>query len=211
MDRIDLLILQNPGASRFPPDTVRAAFEAVCGANGRCRYVELPERERTAFTANEVRDAVQAGCRRVVAVGGDGTIGMVAGALIRHAPPTGAVSLGIVPAGTANIFAKELGIPIELNEAVRTATEDADTVAIDAILAGDRFVLTQVGIGPDAIMIRHTSREDQARRGRLAYITTFLQRAFRHRSRSFAITADGSVIRARALGSTVVCANPSTR
>jgi hypothetical protein len=71
-------------------------------------------------------------------------------------------------------------------------------VAIDAILAGDRFVLTQVGIGPDAIMIRHTSREDQARRGRLAYITTFLQRAFRHRSRSFAITADGSVIRARA-------------
>ena len=199
MSRIDLLILQNPGASRFPPDAVRAAFEGPDGAPDRLRYVVLPDdQDRAAFVSQAVGDAVRSGCRRVVAVGGDGTVGMVAGALIRHAPPTGAVSLGIVPAGTANILAGELGIPGDLDAAVRTAIGDSDTVAIDAIDAGDRFVFTQVGIGPDAIMIRHTSRADQARRGRLAYVWTYLQRAFRHRSRRFAIRVDGSTIHARA-------------
>lgn len=199
MSGIDLLILQNPGASRFPPEEVRAAFEKACGLPERCRLVELPANgDRGAFTSEAVQDALRSGCRRVVAVGGDGTVGMIAGALIRHAPPTGGVSLGIVPAGTANVLARELGIPIELEDAVRTAVEDADTVTIDAILAGDRIVLTQVGIGPDAVMIRHTKREDQARRGRLAYIATFLRRAFRYRPRRFTITVDGHPVHARA-------------
>jgi diacylglycerol kinase family enzyme/membrane-associated phospholipid phosphatase len=199
MSGIDLLVLQNPGASRFPPDDVRAAFEAACGPGIRCRYVELPQDgNRVAFVSEAIQDAVGSGCRRVVAVGGDGTVGMVAGALIRHAPPTGAVSLGVIPAGTANVMARELGISFDLDTAVRTAVEDGDTVTIDAIEAGERTVLTQVGIGADALMIRHTKPEDRARRGRLAYMTTFLQRAFRHRPGRFSITADGTVIHARA-------------
>jgi diacylglycerol kinase (ATP) len=197
VSRIELLVLQNPGASRFPAEAVRTAFEEIRGSGDGLRYVVLPAREsRVSLVSDEVQEAVRSGCRRVVAVGGDGTVGMVAGALIRHAPPS--VSLGIVPAGTANILARELGIPVELNEAVRTAIEDGDTVTIDAIEAADRYVLTQVGIGPDALMIRHTSREDQARRGRLAYVTTFLRRAFRHSPRRYSITVDGSLIRARA-------------
>ncbi len=58
------------------------------------------------------RQAVRAGYRLVIAMGGDGTIEAVARALIGHK-----VRLGILPAGTYNNVALSLGIPLELEGA----------------------------------------------------------------------------------------------
>jgi len=199
MGRIDLLILRNPGASRFPADELRAALDRAAPPGCTHRYVVLPNSEdRATFASAEIARAVESGCRRVVAVGGDGTVGLIAGAIVRTVPPSIPVSLGIVPGGTANVLARELGIPLGLEDAVSVAVSDGVTIAIDAIEAGDRYVLTQVGIGPDALMIRSTSREDQARSGRWAYVRVFLRLAFRHRPRRYTMTVDGAEIRVRA-------------
>ena len=198
MSRIDLLILRNPGASRFPADELRAAIDQAVPPDRTRHDVVLPKEDRAAFASREIVRAVEAGCRRVIAVGGDGTVGLVAGAIIRSVPPSIPVSLGIVPGGTANVLARELGIPLGLEDSVSVAVSDGVTIAIDAIEAGDRYVFTQVGIGPDALMIRSTSREDQARSGRWAYVRVFLRLAFRHRPRWFTMTVDGAEIRVRA-------------
>ena len=65
----------------------------------------------------EVARALKSGCQRVVAVGGDGTVAAVAESLAcrrssRHRP-------GRDPAGTANVLARELGIPVKLEDAVQ--------------------------------------------------------------------------------------------
>jgi diacylglycerol kinase family enzyme/membrane-associated phospholipid phosphatase len=196
MGRVERLILRNPSASRFPAESVRTACETACP--GGCRFVELPGEDRAGFVSREIASAVGQGCRRVVAVGGDGTVGLIAGALVRSVPPTVPVSIGIIPAGTANVLARELGIPLALGDAVPIALGEGGTVVIDAIQAGDRYVFTQVGIGPDALMIRDTSREGSKKGGRWTYVRTFVRRALRHRPQRYTITVDGTEIRARA-------------
>lgn len=76
-----------------------------------------------------VREAIAAGCDRVVAVGGDGTTHLVANALL-DANAT-AVTLGIVPAGTGSDLARSLAIPHDPDRALRRALLGAPT-AVDA-------------------------------------------------------------------------------
>lgn len=94
------------------------------------------------------REAAEAGCSVVVACGGDGTINEVVNGLAH-----GAAALGVIPLGTANVFAAEMGIP-------RNPIEAADALAsgrvrrVDLGLAGDRHFLLMVGIGLDAEVLR---------------------------------------------------------
>lgn len=63
----------------------------------------------------EAQRAVDRGCEIVVAAGGDGTVSAVAGVVAGTS-----AALGVLPLGTLNHFAKDLGIPLALEEAVRT-------------------------------------------------------------------------------------------
>ena len=94
----------------------------------------------------------------VVAGGGDGTIGTIAAALVDTN-----IALGILPMGTRNHFAKDLGIPLDLESAVRTLfTGRIDRVDV-AEVNGRVFVNnSSIGIYPQ--MARERNRE--RRRGR---------------------------------------------
>lgn len=146
----------------------------------------------------QVARAIREGCTRIVAVGGDGTVSMVAQCLARRRGEDPPVSLGIIPAGTTNLLARELGIPLALNEAMAVVAEGERAIELDAVLVCKRYVFTQVGMGPDALMIRDTPREKQQKLGRVAYMLTFLRRAFRFRSRWFTLQVDGKVVHERA-------------
>lgn len=98
---------------------------SVAGSDGREKLEEqilraLPD-ATVVFTGNgtdvgsEARKAVKAGARMVVGGGGDGTLSCVAGALAGTDIP-----LGILPLGTLNHFAKDLGIPLDIESAVDT-------------------------------------------------------------------------------------------
>jgi diacylglycerol kinase (ATP) len=133
---------------------------------------------------------------------------MVAEASARPVLPGADVVLGIIPAGTANILARELGLQGGLADAAETALVSGRTLAIDAMEVAGRFVFTQVGVGPDALMIRDTPRDQQAKLGRLAYMITFARRALAHKPRRFTLTLDGSPM--RALAWQVIVANVGT-
>lgn len=102
--------------------------------------------------AVQAREAVAAGATTVLVVGGDGTVREVAGALAG----TG-VRLGIVPAGTANVFARNLGIPrgrdaVAMALSARTQAVDvgrADWACADGATGSGAF-LVMAGIGHDA-------------------------------------------------------------
>jgi len=79
-----------------------------------------------------IDEAVAGGCDRVVAVGGDGTINLVVGALMQHRwahPPT----LGVLPAGSGSDFVRTFGISQRLEDAARH-------------LGGDEVYLSDVGV-----------------------------------------------------------------
>jgi diacylglycerol kinase family enzyme/membrane-associated phospholipid phosphatase len=211
MELRGVLVVLNAAAPRYPANEVQEALLAAAKEHAvSCRFVtllkgaEIPE-----FLDREIAVGDRQGLSRIVAVGGDGTIGAVAGAIARRAAAgKGLLELGIVPTGTANVLAGELGIPASLAEAAAVAIGSDQTIPVDAVEVAGRHVFTQVGIGPDASMIQDTSRARQERLGRLAYMLSFLRRGFSHRSRRFRITVDGD--RVPAVAWQVVAANAGT-
>lgn len=210
MSLSDRLIILNPGASRYPADEIRDACETVCREHGlEGTFLDAPTGQGAReATRRAVENAIARGCERIVAAGGDGTVGMVAEAVARAAPSAHDVTLGIVPAGTANVLALELGLQGSLADLAETALVSNQSLAIDAIEAEGRLVFTQVGVGPDALMIRDTRREQQEKLGRLAYMITFARRALGYQPRRFMLSLDGSPV--RALAWQVVAANIGT-
>lgn len=207
---LDALVVMNPASSRNPTGGVRKALESALSSRGmRYRIFETtPIDDIRDVVQQEVRLALSEGCRRFIAAGGDGTISMTAAAIPRGRRGAAGATLAIVPTGTANVLARELGIPLALEAAIQLAVEGDKWIELDAIQGEDRTMFTQVGIGPDALMIRHTSRESQLKHGRFAYFRTFFRRAIVQRPHRFELEIDGKPLRARAWQ--VVVANVGT-
>lgn len=118
--------------------------------------------------------ALARGVDLVVAAGGDGTVRSVAAALRGTGVP-----LGIVPAGTGNLFARNLDVPVgDLAAAVGVAFSGVDH-AVDVVVADveredgtaeEHVSLVMSGVGIDAAMIAKTNPDLKKRVGWLAYI-----------------------------------------
>ena len=101
----------------------------------------------------------------VLAAGGDGTVAEVMAAAHQRGLP-----MGIVPLGTANIVARELGLPAGWRRATRRALERfPSTRAVDLARVNDGYMALAAGIGFDATVMRHTPPVLKYWFGRAAY------------------------------------------
>jgi diacylglycerol kinase family enzyme/membrane-associated phospholipid phosphatase len=207
---LDLLVVLNPVAARSESAEARTIIEAAIETRGlHARIVETIAGAGAQESVNlEIGRALEGGCRRIVAVGGDGTITLAASVLMRPPWQDSTAVLAIVPTGTANVLARELGIPLALDAAVALAFDGEESIELDAIRAGDRLVLTQVGIGLDARMIRSTSREDRIQKGRRAYLLALVRQAIGQRAVAFDLEIDGNARRVHAWQ--IIVANTGT-
>jgi diacylglycerol kinase (ATP) len=111
------------------------------------------------------RRAVDAGnVDVVVAAGGDGTVGEVATALVGTGVP-----LGIIPAGSTNIVAKELGVPASPMDALDLIAGRHDVRTMDLAFANDRAMLHMAGAGFDSRLFANTDPRLKRRLGWGAY------------------------------------------
>lgn len=139
------------------------------------------------------REAVQKGCNVVVACGGDGTVNEVANGLARTNVP-----LGVIPLGTGNAWAREMGLPRRLADAAKVLVE-GQVRYVDLGRAGDRCFLLMAGIGFDAEVTRHVPREAKRRWGILAYVASGIWTGLRFAGTPATVTIDGRVTRRRVL------------
>lgn len=126
-------------------------------------WAEVP---KSKHAPAEVRRALEAGAHHFLLWGGDGTaqrcIDVLAG--------TGA-TVSILPAGTANLLAKNLGIPADLEQAVEVALHGARRAIDVARLNGEGFAV-MAGAGFDAQMIADADGGLKDRLGRAAYVVS---------------------------------------
>lgn len=200
----------NPVAPNHDAEKLHAALvEAFDQRHGRFRVFETSsDPDLCAVLVRELTQARAEGCDLAIAAGGDGTVSLLANALARSHEGEPDLPFGIVPLGTANVLARELGIPLDIPTAVAVAAERRRIEALDAIGVGDDLFLTQVGVGLDAGMIADTTRAALIKHGRLAYFVAFLRRVPGRRSHRFVIDVDGRKLRLRAWQ--VVLANAGT-
>src|SRR5687768_2113596 len=103
--------------------------------------------------ADVIEGAVADGEKRIVVSGGDGTIATAARALVG----TG-VELGIVPGGTLNHFARDLGIPADLPAACEIAADQTITACADVGYVNGRLFLNTSSVGAYVKLVRTRER-----------------------------------------------------
>jgi len=144
-------------------------------------WFEVPKSKQA---PKRVRQAVKAGAERVLVWGGDGMVRRCIGELAGSD-----VLLGILPAGTANLLATNLGIPHDLARALDVALRGAPRPLDVGTVNGERFAV-MAGAGFDGHMIRAADTSAKQRLGRLAYVVTGA-RATREAATRIRVRVDG--------------------
>jgi YegS/Rv2252/BmrU family lipid kinase len=131
--------------------------------------------DRPGELEDRLADAIGLGPDLLVAGGGDGTISTAA-RLLAHRD----IALGLLPLGTTNNFARTVGIPLGLEDAVATVTDGA-VIDVDLGVAGDMLFTNHVGVGLSADVMLAAPRALKRLTGRLAYPVTAVGLLARHR------------------------------
>lgn len=163
-------IVWNP--VKVEEDELRSAVELVFGAGADVSWWETTEHDPGLIMAAE---AVQAGCDVVIAVGGDGTVRTVAEAVAGTD-----AALGIVPRGTGNLLARNLGVPLAdipaALQRIRDGEGEERPLDLGWVCLGDdpdaeeQAFAVMIGFGIDAQMLAETDDELKAKAGWLAYV-----------------------------------------
>jgi len=145
------------GAARQRVEIARRTLEAA-GVEHR---IVLTERANHAYDL--AATAVESGATLVIAWGGDGTLNEVGQALAYTR-----TSLGVIPGGSGNGFARELKVPFDPAHAIQRALSSADRTVDAGEIAG-RFFFNVAGIGLDAKIAADVSTLKH-RRGLMPYL-----------------------------------------
>ena len=133
------------------------------------------------------RKAVEEGFKTIVAAGGDGTINEVVNGIAGFD-----VSLGILPVGTMNVFAAELGLPVKNLRECWELIEDGHVRRVDLPRANKQYFVQLAGVGLDAQVVQETSWNFRKNFGPLSYVISATQIASRKPPR-LVVDADGQL------------------
>lgn len=179
-----IALLTHPGAGR--------------GRGARARSVVLPRLRDAGFDVVDLvgRDvdearhlagaAVADGVEALVACGGDGTVHLA----LQHVVPAG-IPLGVVPAGTGNDLARELGLPTAPVAAADRIIAGARRT-LDVARVGDRYVATVVACGFDALVAERADAMTWPR-GPLRYVAATAVELRSLAPRRYTLELDGRV------------------
>lgn len=130
------------------------------------------------------------GARLIVAAGGDGTVSAVAEAVAG----TGAV-MGILPLGTLNHFARDLGIPDALDDAIQVLANPAVTT-VDCAEVNGRIFVNNSGLGlyPTTLALREQKQQEAGWRKWPAHLWAALKALARYRMLTILVEAGGRAL-----------------
>ena len=161
-------IILNPAARGERAARLREEIEAL--AAGSATLLRTAKRGEASLLA---RQAVSEGFEQVIAAGGDGTINEVV-----NGAAGSDVAIGLLPTGTMNVFAAELGLSRKLSECwevIRAGT----TREIDLPTANGHAFVQLAGVGLDAQVVQETSWDSKKTFGPLSYLFSAAQIAAR--------------------------------
>ncbi len=159
-----IFIVINPVAGFGNVTNIKKRLINLCTKSGIQADIYLTKPGGEGLAA-EVRQAVINGNELVLVCGGDGTISGAASGLVSTGVP-----MAIIPIGTGNALAKELGIPRTVEKAFDLINKPHSIIKMDAMKINDSHYLLNVGVGLSSIIIKSTQRHEKRRYGVFAYL-----------------------------------------
>ncbi len=203
---MNALLIVNPTAGQGKPEAalgeIQAALRPLIGRT----YIT----HKAGDAEEAARGAAELGFDAVLVAGGDGTVNEAINGLLA-APET--LPLGLVPLGTQNVLAHELGFnangDLQALEALLRAgkTRRLDVGRLTCGAQSRCFVL-MAGFGFDAVVVRDVLRSVKERIGPAAYALSTLGALAKYRSTAIMLTLDGEEVRSEAFW--VVIANTAS-
>jgi diacylglycerol kinase family enzyme len=157
MRAVRVLVVANPNATA----TTARERDVLAHAIGSAAELEIAETANRGHAAALACRAMRDGTDVVVALGGDGTVNEVVNGLLTDGVHDAVPALGIVPAGSTNVFARALGLPNNRIEATGALLEGLRTGSRRAVSLGmvdDRWFVFAAGVGFDAAVVGGVER-----------------------------------------------------
>ncbi len=187
-----VLIVYNPAAGQSPNLSATLDRVAELWRDGGWR-VDLAATTAPGDATSKAQQAARDGYNAVIAAGGDGTVNEVMNGLIGTD-----TALGTLPLGTVNIWAREMGLSMDMLKAAISIAK-SDLTKIDVGMAGNRYFLLMAGIGFDAAVTATVKANEKKRLGAMAYIKQAIQIAWEFRGVRLKLKLDGKRVRGRIL------------
>jgi len=196
------MVIYNPAAGQH---NVQDDLKRALGVLQEAGWVVVERQTLNPGDATHfAQEAVQAGDIHVVlTVGGDGTLNEAVQALA-HQP----VALGVLPVGTGNVWARQLGLPLNNLPAAAAAILRAGWRTVDLGRANDRYFLLWAGVGFDAQVaqaVEYEDREIKRHLGPPTYLISGTRVAWTYRGHRVRLILEGRSLRRRMIW--VVAAN----
>lgn len=186
----DLLLITNADAGSSDEETLESAL-AVLREGGAVEVAATS-------SPDDLDDVLaDAGERTIVVAGGDGSLHAVIGALHARGELEGR-TIGLLPLGTGNDFARGSGVPLDIEEAARAVLSGTPTPVALLVDERDEVVVNNVhaGAGAEASQVgaEWKSRLGRIGLGRLGYPVGALATAVRPPTRRLTVVVDGEVL-----------------
>src|SRR5256885_2384297 len=176
------LVILNPAANSERAQRKRAEVESLARDCSFCVTTRTGEAESVA------RRGAEEGFEKIVAAGGDGTVNEVVNGLAGTN-----TTLGLLPIGTMNVFATELGLPVHDLDLCWNIIQRDSTRVVDLPKANQKFFVQLAGVGLDAQVVKETSAKLKRSFGPLSYLISAAQIAARQPPRLFLQSDDATI------------------
>ncbi|CAN5622380.1 diacylglycerol kinase family lipid kinase [soil metagenome] len=162
------IVILNPAARGERAKRLRASVEALA------EKVVVRCTTRAGHAKTLAGEAAREGFEKIVAAGGDGTINEVVNGIAGSN-----AALGLLPLGTMNVFAAELGLPSGDLARCWEIIENGEVRLVDLPRANGKHFVQLAGVGLDAQVVQETSSAFKRSFGPLSYIVSAAQVAAR--------------------------------
>ena len=164
-------------------------------------YIALTDHKRHATAL--AQQAAAEGYRRIIAVGGDGSLHEVFNGICRWCAATGVPTeeflLGVVPIGSGNDWIRSLSVPNDTIEVVNLIRRNSfgrmDVMRVKSSGGRTAYMANIGGVGFDShVCKRVNTQKESGRRGKLIYLNSLRYTIFNLKSINISVVADGEVV-----------------
>ena len=186
-----MIVIFNPAAGRRRASALWRVLDLLSASGVR---LELAETQHAGHATALAREAAAGGARLVVAAGGDGTIAEVANGLAGSS-----AHLGVIPLGTANVLAHELGLPFTAHAVAAALAFGRTSTLWPGIATGlgmERLFVQMLGVGLDAQVVHSLNLPLKRVIGKGAYVVQTVRELIRYPYPLLRVRLDGEEVEA---------------